>query len=257
MHAARRSERSFLLVTAALFCLSVAVTVAWCGAMSTMHRMPMPGGWTMTMAWMCMPGQSATGAAAAFLAMWSVMMVAMMLPVLAPALLRYRRAFAPGDARRERSTVAVALAYFSVWAFTGAIVYPLGVVLNAAAMHSAALSRAIPPIMGVTLVLAGALQFTGWKRRLLECCRTASAPCPTGAVTARAAWRYGLRLGWQCVQCCAGLTALLFVLGVMDPFAMALVTGLVAVERLAPGGRRAAHIIGVLLVVAGLCVLWA
>ena len=54
--------------------------------------MPMPGGWTMSMAWMRMPGQTWPGAASSFLGMWVVMMVAMMLPSLVPMLLRYRRA---------------------------------------------------------------------------------------------------------------------------------------------------------------------
>jgi len=40
----------------------------------------MPGGWTMAMAWTRMPGQTWPGAAASFLGMWVVMMVAMMLP---------------------------------------------------------------------------------------------------------------------------------------------------------------------------------
>ena len=54
----------------------------------------MPGGWTMSMAWMRMPGQAWPAAAAMFLGMWIVMMVAMMLPYLVPALWRYRQAFA-------------------------------------------------------------------------------------------------------------------------------------------------------------------
>jgi len=44
--------------------------------------MTMPGGWMMSMAWMRLPGQSWPGAAASFLGMWIVMMVAMMLPSL-------------------------------------------------------------------------------------------------------------------------------------------------------------------------------
>ena len=50
----------------------------------------MPGGWTMSMAWMRMPGQTWLGAAASFLGMWVGMMVAMMLPSLVPVLWRYR-----------------------------------------------------------------------------------------------------------------------------------------------------------------------
>ena len=61
-------------------------------SMSAMGGMPMPGGWTMSMTWMRMPGQTWPGAAASFLGMWIVMMVAMMLPALVPMLRRYREA---------------------------------------------------------------------------------------------------------------------------------------------------------------------
>ena len=60
--------------------------------MSAMDEMVMPGGWTMSMVWMRMPGQTWASAAASFLGMWVVMMVAMMLPSLIPMLLRYRQA---------------------------------------------------------------------------------------------------------------------------------------------------------------------
>ena len=83
-------ERAFLGVSALLFAASVAVTIAWCTSMSAMGGMPMPGGWTMSMTWMRMPGQTWPGAAASFLGMWIVMTVAMMLPALLPALRRYR-----------------------------------------------------------------------------------------------------------------------------------------------------------------------
>jgi predicted metal-binding membrane protein len=42
--------------------------------------MPMPDGWTMSMAWMRMSGLTWASTAASFLGMWVVMMVAMMLP---------------------------------------------------------------------------------------------------------------------------------------------------------------------------------
>ena len=49
-------ERVFLATNALLFLASAAGTIAWCGSMSV-GGMPMPGGWTMSMAWMRMPGQ--------------------------------------------------------------------------------------------------------------------------------------------------------------------------------------------------------
>jgi len=88
----RASQRTFFGVSALLFAASAAVTIVWCASMSAMGEMPMPGCWTMAMAWMRMPGQTWPGAAASFLGMWAVMMVAMMLPSLVPMLWRYRQA---------------------------------------------------------------------------------------------------------------------------------------------------------------------
>ena len=64
----RASHRAVLGISALLFAASAAVTVVWCASMSSMPGMPMPGGWTMSMAWMRMPGQTWIGAAASFLA---------------------------------------------------------------------------------------------------------------------------------------------------------------------------------------------
>jgi hypothetical protein len=44
-----------------------------------MSEMPMPGGWTMSMMWMRMPGQTWLAVAASFTGMWLVMMAVMML----------------------------------------------------------------------------------------------------------------------------------------------------------------------------------
>ena len=60
------SRRIFFSLSALLFAASVAVTIVWCGSMSAMGEMPMPGGWTMSMAWMRMPGYAWLEAAAIF-----------------------------------------------------------------------------------------------------------------------------------------------------------------------------------------------
>src|SRR6202051_3077233 len=88
----RASQQAFFGVSTLLFAGSAAVTIVWCASMSAMGKMPMPGGWTMSMAWMRMPGQTWLAAAVSFLGMWVVMMLAMMLPPLVPMLLRYRQA---------------------------------------------------------------------------------------------------------------------------------------------------------------------
>src|SRR5262249_45212516 len=88
----RGSPGGFVGVSAVLVPASAGVTIVWCASMSAMGGMAMPGGWTMSMTWMRMPGQTWPGAATSFVGMWVVMMVAMMLPSLVPMLWRYRQA---------------------------------------------------------------------------------------------------------------------------------------------------------------------
>ena len=249
----RASERAFLGVSALLFAASAALTIVWCGSMSAMGGMAMPGGWTMSMAWMRMPGQTWPGAAASFIGMWTVMMVAMMLPSLLPMLWRYRRAVGrAGETRLGRLTALVGVAYFFMWTVFGIAAFALGVALAAAEMWLPALARAVPVAAGVVVLIAGALQFTAWKARQLACCREAPGRGSSLPADAGTAWRHGLHLGLHCGYCCAGLTAILLVIGVMDLRAMAVVTAAITTERLAPAGERVARAIGAVAVAAGL-----
>jgi predicted metal-binding membrane protein len=253
MGSARVSQRALFCVSALLFAVSAAVTIVWCGSMLAMGGMPMPGGWTISMAWMRMPGQSWPGTAASFLGMWNVMMVAMMLPSLVPMLCRYRRVVGRASLTRlGRLTALVGMGYFFVWTLIGTAVFPLGVVLAHAEMRLPSLSRAIPFAASAVVLAAGALQFTGWKTRRLACCREASGCGRTLPANAASAWRHGVRLGFDCARCCFGLMAILLCLGVMDLRAMAVVTAAITAERLAPAGDRVARAIGVLGVGAGL-----
>jgi predicted metal-binding membrane protein len=224
--------------------------------MSAMGEMPMPGGWTMSMAWMRMPGQTWLGVAASFVGMWTMMMVAMMLPSLAPMLWYYRQVVGRmGKTQLPRLTALVGAGYFFVWTVFGVAAFALGAALAAAEMQLPAVARAVPIAIGVVVLIAGALQFTAWKAHHLACCREApecGRPLPADAATA---WRHGLRLGLHCSTCCAGLTAILLVIGVMDLRAMAVVTAAITVERLAPAGDRVARIIGAVAVGAGLFLL--
>jgi predicted metal-binding membrane protein len=242
----RASQRAFFGVSALLFAASAALTIIWCASMSAMGEMPMPG-----MAWMRMPGQTWPGAAASFLGMWVVMMVAMMLPSLVPMLWRYRQAVhRTGETRLGRLTALVGVGYFFVWTVVGMAALSLGVALAAVEVRLPA--HAVPIAVGAVVLTAGALQFTTWKAHHLACCREAPGcgrPLPADAGTA---WRHGLRLGLHCSYCCAGLTAILLGLGVMDLRAMAVVTAAITIERLAPAGERVARAIGVVAVGAGL-----
>jgi predicted metal-binding membrane protein len=247
-----RPRGAFFGVSALLFAASAAVTVAWCMSMSDMGEIPMPGGWTLSMAWMPMCGQTWAGAAASFVGMWAVMMVAMMLPSLLPTLWRYRLALGTrGVAGLGELTALAGAGYFFVWTVLGVIVFALGAALAEAAMQMPAVARAFPVSLAMVVLLAGGFQFTAWKGHHLACCRQAPGDDLTFPADAGSAWRYGVRLGLHCTRACTGPTAILLVIGVMDLRAMAVVTAAITAERLAPAGERVAWALGAVSIVAG------
>jgi predicted metal-binding membrane protein len=249
--AVRVQQRAFVGVSALLFAASAAVTIVWCASMSAMG-MSMPGGWTMSTAWIRMPGQTWPGAASSFLVMWVVMMVAMMLPSLVPMLWRYRQAVGEvGATRLNWLTALGGVAYFFVWTAFGMAAFPLGVVVATIEMQQPALARAVPIAVGVVVLIAGAFQFSAWKAHHLACCREAPGRDHTLPADAGTAWRHGMRLGLHCSCCCAGLMAILLVVGVMDLRAMFVVAAAITVERLAPAGEHVARAIGAVVIGAG------
>src|SRR5438552_1677460 len=136
------STSSSLLVGAfvLLFASSAATTIYLCRTMG--GGMPMDGAWTMSMAWMRMPGQTWSRAAASFLGMWTVMMVAMMLPSQTPTLLAYHRRVQASDRADAGTLTAIAAGgYFFVWIAFGAAVYPAGATLAMLEMRTPAAAR--------------------------------------------------------------------------------------------------------------------
>jgi predicted metal-binding membrane protein len=125
----------------------------------------------------------------------------------------------------------------------------LGLALAEIAMRMPAVSSVVPMAVGAVLVIAGILQFTAWKTRQLAWCR--AAPLRSLPANAGTAWRHGLRLGFRCVHCCVGLTVVLLVVGVMNLWAMALVTAAITAERLASAEERVARHIGAVVITAG------
>jgi predicted metal-binding membrane protein len=163
---------------------------------------------------------------------------------LVPVLRRHRGAIrVAGDAHANRSIALVGAGYFAVWTVFGAIAFPLGVALAAIEMEHPALARAVPTAVGVVVGIAGTVQLTAWKSRRLAACRN--------AIAQGAALRRGVRLGLECVQCCANWMAILLVVGVMDLGAMAVVAVAITAERLAPNGQRVARVAGLVAVAAG------
>ncbi|MGC2170105.1 MAG: DUF2182 domain-containing protein [Candidatus Sulfotelmatobacter sp.] len=200
-----------------------------------------------------MPGQAWLGAAASFIGMWVVMMVAMMLPSFVPTLWRYRQAVGEtSEMRLSWLTALVGIGYFVVWTVFGIVVFPLGATLAEIEMRRPALARVVPIAVGVVVVIAGALQFSAWKAHHLACCRETLRRTRLLPVDAAAAWRHGLRLGLHCIYSCAAFTVILLVIGVMNLRVMALVTAGITAERLASNGERVARAIGIIVVGVGL-----
>jgi len=254
--ASRRAPRAlqrdqvFLATSGLLFAASAGGTIYWCRSMP--GGMPMPGGWTMSMAWMRMPEQTWIGAAASFMGMWVPMMAAMMLPSLVPMLSSYRRSLrGAGGARLGRLTALAGTAYFLVWAAVGAAAYPVGIAAAQAEMRWEALARSVPLTTGIVLLFAGCVQLSRWKARQLEHCRGLPVCGPVLLPDAGSAWQHGLRLGLRCSLCCSGYMLILLVIGVMDVRAMAVVGAAITLERLAPWPRPAIKAAGVVAVAAG------
>jgi len=192
-------------------------------------------------------------AAASFVGMWTVMMAAMMLPSLAPALYRYRQAAGPaGGWQASLLALLAGAGYFCAWALLGAAVYPFEMMRAGLQAGPPALAAMAPWAGGAALILAGAIQCSAWKAGHLARCRrpepAAQARCAAGA------WRHGWRLGRHCLCSCAGFTTALLAVGIMDMRAMSAIAAAITIERLAPAGPRCARAAGALSIAAGL--LW-
>src|SRR5690348_2873498 len=157
----------FLAAGLALLAASAGVLVEHGTSMPAGH-MSMAGGPGMHATGMHMPGRHWPGTAACFLGMWVPMTVAMMLPAVLPVLWRYHLAAAQaGRVTPGRLSLLAGLAYFLAWTLAGLALYPVGAALASTPLPARAMERAT----GVVVLLAGLLQFTGWKARLLACCR--------------------------------------------------------------------------------------
>jgi predicted metal-binding membrane protein len=248
----RHRRAAFAGMAALLFAASAAATVGWCLSMAGMGGIAMPGGWSVSGLWAPLCGQGWAATAASFVGMWTVMMATMMLPSLAPTLWRYAQALgARGEAHVGRLTALAAAGYFLVWTSLGALVFGLCAAFSELAMRVPPVARAVPLLLAAVVLLAGAYQVSARKARHLACCRRVSQTGWPAQASAGTPWRQGIALGLQCIQACAGLTAILLVVGVMDLRAMAVVTATITAERLAPAGERIAWVAGAISVVTG------
>lgn len=193
------------------------------------------------------------------LLMWAAMMVGMMLPSAVPTLLVFasftRRQRAQGHVMAP--TGAFLAGYVIVWS-----AFSLGATLLQWWLESLAL---ISPMMVATgwilegglLIAAGLYQWTPVKRACLAHCRS-----PLDFVARRfkpgmgGALAMGIEHGAFCVGCCGVLMGLLFVAGVMNLVSVAAIAGFVLLEKAMPFGAETGRLCGLLLVAAGIFVLF-
>jgi predicted metal-binding membrane protein len=172
-----------------------------------------------------------------FLGVWVVMMAAMMFPSVAPTVALYS---SMTRRRNPVSPVLFAVGYLVTWAGAGLVAFAFAAFVGRSTSGVLAWDRAGRWVAGATLVIAAVYELTPLKDVCLGKCRSPLA-------TLLGSWRDGprgaLRMGavngaW-CVGCCWALMASLFALGVMSLVWMAVVAGLIAVEKTLPWRRTA------------------
>ena len=190
-----------------------------------------------------------------FVSVWVVMMAAMMFPSVAPTIALYARM------TRQRSPLSPLLftaGYLATWAGTGVLAFAIGVLAARVPGGVLAWDRAGRSVAGATLLVAAGYELTPLKDICLGKCRS-----PLGSLLGswRDGWSGALRMGAKngawCVGCCWALMASLFALGVMSVTWMALVAGLIAVEKTLPWRRVATYGTAALLLVLGVLLLAA
>ena len=201
-----------------------------------------------------MPGGHVHGRAVfpvAFI-MWTIMMIAMMLPSALPFVMAFG-----GEHRRRRERnlpyvpAGVFLAgYFALWTVFSALAAALQQVWH----REAALSARIPATLfgGAILVAAGGYEWTPFKQACLRHCRS-----PLGFLLSDwregfwGAFRMGVDHGFFCLGCCWLLMLLPFAGGLMNLGWMAAITGLILVEKAAPGGPWFGRVAGLAMAGVG------
>jgi predicted metal-binding membrane protein len=232
-------------------CLTAMVVLAWIYLVHT--KAAMPG---MDMPGMVMLDLNKWGLTTVLLlfVMWTVMMVAMMVPSAAPMIL----AFLTVNQRRraaDRPFVPVAIflfGYLAVWTAFSALATFAEWGLHQAAMLSTTMTATSTALNGGLLIAAGVFQWTPLKRTCLKGCRSpVSFLMSEWREGTAGAFVMGLRHGAYCLGCCWILMALLFVAGVMNLLWVAVIALFVMAEKTLSKGELVAQVAGLGLIIAG------
>jgi predicted metal-binding membrane protein len=190
-----------------------------------------------------------------FVAIWIVMMAAMMFPSVAPTVALYSRMT---KARSPLSPLLFAAGYLLTWTGVGLLAFAVALAGGRITGDVLSWDRAGRWAAGATLVLAAVYELTPVKDVCLGKCRS-----PLGALLGSwrggrsGALRMGARNGAWCVGCCWALMASFFALGIMSIAWMAVIAGLIAAEKTAPWPRVATYGTAAILVGLGMLLLAA
>jgi predicted metal-binding membrane protein len=184
--------------------------------------------------------------------MWSVMMVAMMLPSASPMFLSYAAIARRNKDSSEYARWIFAGAYLIIWTLFSAAATGGQLLLQNCSLVDAA-SRATSVAGAGLLILAGLYQLTPLKNSCLAHCRS-----PLGFFATE--WRdgvtgafiMGIKHGANCLGCCWMLMGLLFVFGAMNLIWVAALSALVLLEKVAPFGHAIARVSGVAMLASAI-----
>ena len=182
-----------------------------------------------------------------FVAVWLVMMAAMMFPSVSPTVALYSRMT---NSRSWVRPLLFTAGYLLIWAAVGVLAFGLAAVGGNVFGNVLAWDRAGRWVAGATLLVAAVYELTPLKDVCLGKCRS-----PLGFLLGSwkegrsGAVQMGAKHGGWCVGCCWALMAALFALGVMSIAWMAFVAALIAFEKLIPWRRVATYGTASMLVV--------
>ena len=193
----------------------------------------------------------------AFLALWVVMMAAMMFPSVAPMAVIWIRSVSARTSGLQR-TGGISLflcGYLIAWAGYGLLAF-------AALLGTGRFVETSPGAakwVGVAIfAVAGIYQLTPLKEVCLKHCRS-----PIGSLFHYASFRgpardlrVGLHHGAYCVACCWGLMIVLIAVGTMNIAVMAALAAVIFIEKVWRYGHQFALVVGVALIATAALAIW-
>ncbi|MEJ2626576.1 MAG: DUF2182 domain-containing protein [Pseudolabrys sp.] len=191
--------------------------------------------------------------------MWAAMVLAMMLPSAGPMIFTYAEIADTAAAKGERivSPFVLAAGYTVVWLGFGAVATLAQYVFTKAALLDDGMASASGLFSGAIFIAAGFYQFSALKHACLRRCQT---PAPfffaNWDTSARGVFRLGVQQGMFCLGCCWAMMVVMFAVGIMNVIWMAALGIVMTIEKMLTG-TRFSHVVGVLMVAAGVAFIGA